>query len=124
MEIMTPITPGEWFDKISILMLKVHRLVDCEDRAMALKQLYALMSNDDLKKTHWDELSPLVAELYDTNAELWNTEKEIREHLHHDVKIILLNKVHSGNRRRAKLKQEIDIQMNASFTEVKDYGND
>ena len=129
MEVLVPITPGEWLDKVSILLLKIDRMPEASDKAMALVQLQALMSTGkelcDMFSfsTGSGKLYELFVDLYDTNGQLWGLEIEVRKDVKDGDKAILIAEIHRKNERRANIKNRIDTAIGSPFKEAKDYAD-
>jgi len=123
MDVVVPISPGEWFDKVTILQLKVDRLEVDDKRLQAWKHLYVLMNQQDLRKVDWTACEEQICYLYDINAKLWDFEEQIRKPDTCNTVIVELSaQIRHWNAERASCKRIIDETFESRLTEVKDYG--
>jgi hypothetical protein len=124
MQIMAPISIGELLDKITILSIKVERIVDESKRENAFKELIQL-------KAIADEINPVIGlpvlydQLLQVNSELWDIENKKRNHeklqLFNDEFIQLARNVYIKNDIRAKIKRDINVLLGSSIIEEKSY---
>ncbi len=125
MQLLTPISPGELLDKLTILEIKSERIGDREQRANVAheKQLLdAVWQNADLDT---DEVSALRAELKTVNQKLWDIEDAIRDEERArrfgDRFIELARSVYITNDQRAALKKAINQLLGSKIVEEKSY---
>lgn len=123
MKILTPISLGELYDKISILEIKMKHIGD---------------SQKLLNVTHeWEELRsvainyPISDELYfqlkEINQRIWDIEDGIREcerdqHFQERFKE-LARAVYFNNDERASIKKEINLKYGSEIVEEKSYAD-
>jgi hypothetical protein len=117
------ISPGELFDRLTILEIKLERIVAPEKQAR-LKEEYESLSR--LRAgVETPEIAAFVTELKAVNAALWRIEDEIREHERRQdfgaAFVELARAVYLNNDRRAALKRQIDLLLGSTLTEEKSY---
>lgn len=125
MNIRVEISPGELFDKITILEIKLERISD-EGKLSNLKKEYAILSKVRQEEFESSEqLDGLVAELKSLNERLWTIEDEIRDCERQkdfgDKFIELARGIYITNDRRASNKREINELLNSNIFEEKSY---
>ena len=124
-DILTPISPGELIDKLTILEIKAERIQDAAKLANVRHELKLLeetwrKSGHDQRviQTQWDELRRI-------NAELWDIEDLIREEeraQRFEAEFIRLARaVYVTNDERARVKREINTQLGSKIVEEKSY---
>ena len=124
-DILTPISPGELIDKLTILEIKTERTQDAAKLANVRHELDLLQetwrkSGHDQRviQTQWDELRRI-------NAELWDIEDLIREEeraQRFEAEFIRLARaVYVTNDARARVKREINTQLGSKIVEEKSY---
>ena len=124
-KINTPISVGELFDKITILEIKRVKIKDKNKLIHVKKELALLKKIIRDKKINKKNISKLISQLKNINLRLWNVEDKLR--IHEKNKsfksefITLARKVYFMNDKRAKFKNEINIQTKSQINEVKSY---
>jgi Tetratricopeptide repeat/Glycosyltransferase family 9 (heptosyltransferase) len=107
-----PVTPGELFDKITILRIKSERITAPSRLANVNRELSQLESVQMASYPMTPELLALADELTRINEELWNTEDAIRDcerNKDFGQKFIdLARSVYRTNDRRAETKRRIN----------------
>lgn len=122
--ILAPISVGELFDKISILMLKAEHLVDPEQLSNVVRELDALRA---LKVTSGLEgcFEELFAGLAAVNRCLWGLEDELRgleaEQRFDSQFIAAARSVYRCNDQRAALKRQINLMSGSRIMEEKSH---
>jgi hypothetical protein len=124
-DILVPISPGELLDKITILRIKVARIMD------AAKVANVRLELDLLEKTWRDsgcagfDVAREERALQAVNERLWDVEDLIREK---EAKqtfdrefIELARAVYVSNDERAALKKRINLQLGSRLVEEKSY---
>jgi hypothetical protein len=78
-EILTPISPGELLDKLTILTIKLENITDANKRANVHVEhtLLSKVANDGIPKS--DQIAKLQANLLSVNKQLWDIEDDIRD---------------------------------------------
>lgn len=123
--VTTEISPGELFDKITILELKNERIADPAKLVNVRIALEGLQRTRDANLPVSGELDQLVAKLRAVNGRLWDVEDELR----HDERrgdfgpafIERARSVYRENDQRAALKRRIDEMLGSRLLEEKSY---
>ena len=124
-DILTPISPGELIDKLTILEIKAERIQDPAKLANVRHELQLLQdtwrksAHDTMAiQSHWDELRRI-------NAELWDIEDRIRDEeraQRFEAEFIRLARaVYITNDERARVKREINTKLGSKIVEEKSY---
>lgn len=127
MSLNTPVAPGEFLDKLTILEIKAERM---QSAAKLLNVQYEL----ELLRAIWSgspygtaDLGNLVRELKTINETLWEIEDKIRlkEAAHaFDAEFIeLARSVYLTNDRRAAVKRHINVLLDSKLVEEKSYAD-
>jgi hypothetical protein len=124
-DILVPVSPGELLDKITILRIKMARILDAAKLANVRLEL-------DLLERTWRD-SPLAATdisreeraLQQVNERLWDIEdrireKEARQTFDRDF-IELARAVYHSNDERAAIKKRINQALGSRLVEEKSY---
>jgi hypothetical protein len=124
-DILVPLSPGELLDKITILRIKVARILDAGKLANVRLEL------DLLEKTWRDsgcaafDVARDERALQDVNERLWDVEDLIREK---EAKqtfdrefIELARSVYIANDERAAIKKRVNVQLGSRLVEEKSY---
>lgn len=123
--ILTPISPGELLDKLTILQIKSENITDAGKLANVAVERTALQSVADEKIPKTQELQSLVTALLEVNKQLWVIEDDIRECErtgNFDAAFVRLARaVYVTNDKRADLKKQINLAMGSSLIEEKSY---
>lgn len=124
-EILTPVSPGELIDKITILQIKRERFTDEKKRANVVIELNALIAARDSAIAPSAKMDQLSAELKTVNEKLWVVEDDIRICEHQGdfgPKFIeLARSVYHTNDRRCAIKREINDMLGSIIVEEKSY---
>ena len=119
------ISPGELIDKITILEIKLDRMVDAEKLVNVKREFEVLTAarDDALKQT--PELDRLSADLKKANESLWEVEDDIRDceraNDFGDTFVKLARAVYVNNDKRSQLKRKINELLGSSLIEEKSY---
>ena len=124
-DILVPISPGELLDKITILRIKVARMIDATKLANVRLEL------ELLEKTWTDSGCAAVdverdeRALQDVNERLWDIEdlirdKEAKQTFDREF-IELARAVYVTNDERAAIKKRINVQLGSRLVEEKSY---
>ena len=125
MQLMTPVSPGELLDKLTILEIKVERIADAEKRVNVVheKRLLENVWQDSGLQT--DEVVRLRDQLKAVNEQLWDIEDGIRDEERAgrfgDRFIELARSVYITNDERAALKKAINQALGSEIVEEKSY---
>jgi len=121
MEILVPISLGELYDKISILIIKKERIKDPIKLQNIKKELDFLQSIAE----KYDIDRKFHTELLDVNTRLWNIEDKLRENerikLFDDTFIQLARNVYHLNDKRSEIKKQINSIYGSHIVEEKSY---
>ena len=126
-KIQTEISAGELLDKISILEIKLVKIIDKESLLEINKEYNSLKEtqNSNIKLTK--NLENLIKELKEVNLKLWDIEdnKRICEKNKDFGKVFvdLSRNVYLNNDKRAQIKSEINKLLGSNIKEVKQYVN-
>jgi len=124
-DILVPISPGELLDKITILRIKVARMVDATKLANVRLELELLEKTwkDSGCATH--DVARDERALQEVNERLWDVEdlirdKEARQTFDREF-IELARAVYVSNDERAAIKKRINVQLGSRLVEEKSY---
>ena len=124
-KILTEISAGELFDKISILEIKLEKIKDKESQKEINKEYTALKATQKLNINITEKLQILFNELKDVNLNLWKIEDQIRtsERSKDFGKsfISLARNIYFNNDKRSKIKFEINKVLGSNIKEIKKY---
>ena len=123
-KILAEISLGELADKITILEIKMKKIIDKESLHI-LKKEYQSLKSIELKDLDLDKYEKLFNELKSINERLWDIENEKRlleKNSDFSDKFIKVSRdVHFMNDKRAKVKKEINRSFGSNIEEVKEY---
>jgi hypothetical protein len=115
------ISPGELFDRLTILEIKLARIPD--KRAVLGPEYTALAAERTTLKA--EGLDRLVAELMAVNTTLWEVEDGLRDHERRrdfgPSFVELARSVYFNNDRRSAIKRQINMLLGSTLTEEKSY---
>ena len=124
-KILTEISAGELFDKITILEIKKIKISNKQKLNEINKELQSL--NETVKKYIPDpsKISKYIDDLKKINLKLWDIEdgkREAEKNKNFDEKFIeLARNVYKFNDERAKIKLSINNSLGSNIKEVKSY---
>ena len=124
-KILTEISAGELFDKITILKIKKEKISNKEKLVDVEKELNSL--NDTVRKYIPDQsnISTYIKDLKEINLKLWDIEDGKRaaekQNKFDDKFIKLARDVYKLNDERAKIKLAINTTLGSNIKEVKSY---
>ncbi len=123
-KILAEISLGELADKITILEIKMKKIIDKESLHI-LKKEYKSLKAIDLKGINLDKYHQLFNELKSINEKLWDIENEKRlleKNSDFGDKFIQISRaVHFNNDKRAEIKLKINKSFGSNIEEVKEY---
>ncbi len=126
-EILVPISPGELFDKITILEIKSERIVDPKKVANVRHELGLLSKVWSDSVTEDTTISDLHQLLKSINEKLWEIEDDIRDEERHDRFgerfVELARAVYVTNDKRAQAKKDVNLHLGSAIIEEKSYKN-
>ena len=125
-DVLTPVSPGELIDKITILEIKKERITDPEKIKNVIVEL-------DLLESIWSESSYAGVEVVDSkraslkaiNEKLWVIEDDLRafeSQARFDQAFVeLARSVYFTNDERSRVKKEINLAVGSRLMEEKSY---
>jgi len=124
-KILAEISAGEFFDKLSILEIKLNKIKDFV-LLNEVKKEYEILNETKNKNINFSkEIEILYKDLKETNEKLWTIEDEIRlceKNSDFKDKFIQLSRdVYFTNDKRSKTKSEINKILGSNIKEVKQY---
>lgn len=124
-DILTPISPGELLDKLTILQIKSENILDGDKLINVNTECTALQNIVNTHIPKIKEIQFLTASLLAVNKELWVIEDDIRDcertgDFGEDF-IRLARAVYVTNDKRADMKKQINLAMGSKFIEEKSY---
>ena len=124
-KILAEISAGEFFDKLSILEIKLNKIKDFV-LLNEVKKEYEILNETKNKNINFSkEIEILYKDLKETNEKLWKIEDEIRlceKNSDFKDKFIQLSRdVYFTNDKRSKTKSEINKILGSNIKEVKQY---
>jgi len=124
-KILADISAGELLDKISILEIKLEKVIDKNNLNQIKKEHNMLKETQNLSIEFTNEVKDLFNSLKEVNLILWNTEDKIRicekNKDFGENFINLAREVYVNNDKRSKIKYRINKISNSNITEVKQY---
>lgn len=127
MKILTEISAGELFDKLSILEIKLDKINDNNKKKEIKKEFDILKKIQTSTIKSDDELENLFNSLKKINNNLWEIEDKIRicekNNDFGEVFIKLARDVYFNNDKRAKIKFQINKKLKSNITEIKQYAD-
>ncbi len=122
-----PIAPGELIDRITILEIKSERLDNPQALNNVRRELALLSATRDQHLPVSTQLTGLTTALKTINETLWVIEDDIRNcerRQNFGARFIeLARSVYFSNDKRAALKKEINLLLNAELMEEKSYSD-
>ncbi len=127
MNILIEISIGEFLDKLSILKIKLEKILD-DDKKLNVAKEYELYAEQirmiDCPDT---EVESFLEKLKKVNLTLWEIEDQIRgkeNNKEFDEEFIALARsVYKTNDLRAKIKRQVNEQLKSGIIEEKSYKN-
>jgi Family of unknown function (DUF6165) len=123
--LLVPVSPGEVLDKITILEIKLEHMQDPDKLANVRTELEQLNTCWSAAVTQDETVCSLRAQLKTVNQALWVIEDDIRDKERSKVFdeqfIELARSVYVTNDRRARIKKELNLYLEAQLVEEKSY---
>lgn len=117
------VSPGDAIDRLTILELKLERIVEPEKREFALREHQMIATA--LAGAGLPAMGELQETLKAVNAALWDVEDRLRDHERRQdfgaAFVAAARSVYRHNDRRAALKQEINAKTGSQLNDVKSY---
>ena len=124
-KILAEISAGEFFDKLSILEIKLNKIKDLVLLNEVKKEYEILNETKNNNINFSKEIEILYKDLKETNEKLWKIENEKRlcekNSDFNDKFIQLARDVYIVNDKRSKIKLEINKILGSNIKEVKQY---
>ena len=124
-KILAEISAGEFFDKLSILEIKLNKIKDLVLLNEVKKEYEILNESKNNNINFSKEIEILYKDLKETNEKLWKIEDEIRlceKNSDFKDKFIQLSRdVYFTNDKRSKTKLEINKILGSNIIEIKQY---
>ena len=124
-KILAEISAGEFFDKLSILEIKLNKIKDLVLLNEVKKEYEILNETKNNNINFSKEIEILYKDLKETNEKLWKIEDEIRlceKNSDFKDKFIQLSRdVYFTNDKRSKTKSEINKILGSNIKEIKQY---
>ena len=124
-KILAEISAGEFFDKLSILEIKLNKIKDLVLLNEVKKEYEILNETKNNNINFSKEIEILYKDLKETNEKLWKIEDELRDcerKKKFDQKFIdLARAIYITNDRRSEIKLEINKKFGSKLVEVKSY---
>ena len=124
-KMLSEISAGELFDKISILEIKLEKVKDKTALEEVNKEYKILkeVQNSSLELT--EKIKTLLNEIKEVNLNLWNVEDKLRiceknKDFGQDF-IKLAREVYLNNDKRSKIKSKINELLGSNIKEIKQY---
>ena len=123
-KILAEISLGELADKITILEIKMEKIINKES-LKTIKKEYQSLKSINLEGINLDKYKGLFNDLKLINEKLWDIENEKRlleKNSDFSDKFIKVSRdVHFMNDERAKVKKEINRSFRSNIEEIKEY---
>ena len=124
-KILADISVGELLDKISILEIKLEKVIDKHNLSEIKKEYEMLKATQNLSIKFTNEYEILFNSIKEINLILWNTEDKIRicekNKDFGENFIKLARDVYINNDKRSKIKSQINKISGSNIREVKQY---
>lgn len=124
-DILTPVSPGELLDKLTILTIKLDRITDAAKLANVRTEYDMLFAVAQKHIPQTRKITELNTALLSVNTELWDIEDDIRDcERANDFGpefIRLARAVYVTNDKRADLKKQINTALGSAIVEEKSY---
>ena len=126
-KILSEVSAGELFDKISILEIKLDKIKDKSSQEELAKEYKSLKEAKNLNIKSTEKIEDLFKKIKEVNLKLWNIEDKIRiceksKNFGQEF-IKLARDVYLNNDKRSKIKSEINNKLGSNIREIKQYVN-
>ncbi len=124
-KILSEISDGELFDKISILEIKLEKIKD-KNNLVELNKEYKILKNAQNSNVEiTDKIKKLFKEIKEVNTNLWNIEDKLRiceKNKDYGKNFIeLARNVYLNNDKRSIIKLKINKILGSNIKEIKQY---
>ena len=124
-KILSEISAGELFDKISILEIKLEKIKDKNNLAEINKEYKVLKNAQNSNVEITDKIEKLFNEIKEVNTNLWNIEDKLRiceKNKDYGKNFIeLARAVYLNNDKRSIIKLKINKILGSNIKEIKQY---
>ena len=124
-KILSEVSAGELFDKISILEIKLDKIKDKSSQEEIAKEYKSLKEAKNLNIKSTEKIEDLFKKIKEVNLKLWNIEDKIRicekNKDFGETFIDLARSVYVNNDKRAQIKSEINKRLGSNIKEIKQY---
>ena len=124
-KILSEVSAGELFDKISILEIKLDKVKDKSSQEEIAKEYKSLKEAKNLNIKSTEKIEDLFKKIKEVNLKLWNIEDKIRicekNKDFGETFIDLARGVYLNNDKRAKIKSTINERLGSNIKEIKQY---
>ena len=124
-KILSEISAGELFDKISILEIKLEKIKDKNNLVEIYKEYKILKNAQNSNVVITDKIEKLFKEIKEVNINLWNIEDKLRiceKNKDYGKNFIeLARAVYLNNDKRSIIKLEINKILGSNIKEIKQY---
>ena len=126
-KILSEISAGELFDKISILEIKLEKIKD-KNNLVELNKEYKILKNAQNSNVEiTDKIKKLFKEIKEVNTNLWNIEDKLRiceKNKDYGKNFIELARgVYLNNDKRSIIKLKINKILGSNIVEIKQYAS-
>jgi hypothetical protein len=126
-KILSEISAGELFDKISILEIKLEKIKDKNNLAEINKEYKVLKNAQNSNVEITDKIEKLFNEIKEVNTNLWNIEDKLRiceKNKDYGKNFIeLARNVYLNNDKRSIIKLKINKILGSNIVEIKQYAS-
>jgi len=124
-KILSEVSAGELFDKISILEIKLDKIKDKSSQEEIAKEYKSLKEAKNLNIKSTEKIEDLFKKIKEVNLKLWNIEDKIRicekNKDFSETFIDLARGVYLNNDKRAQIKSTINKRLGSNIKEIKQY---
>ena len=124
-KILSEISAGELFDKISILEIKLDKIKDKNNLVEINKEYKMLKNAQNFNVEITDKIEKLFKEIKEVNTNLWNIEDKLRiceKNKDYGKNFIeLARNVYLNNDKRSIIKLKINKILGSNIKEIKQY---
>ena len=124
-KILSEVSAGELFDKISILEIKLDKIKDKSSQEEIAKEYKSLKEAKNLNIRSTEKIEDLFKKIKEVNLKLWNIEDKIRicekNKDFSETFIDLARGVYLNNDKRAQIKSTINKRLGSNIKEIKQY---
>lgn len=125
LSIAVNVSPGELIDKLTILELKLSRIVDPAKLANVRREHELLKRTADLHIATTARLAELRSELYEANTTIWDVEDQLRDHERRqdfgEAFVSAARRAYQANDQRSLIKRRINELLGSALIEEKSH---